>query len=65
MVAFSETSMSRRKFILHYFGEEFDEVNGEGADMDDNMRNPKKQNEAKDELKILLEIVQLTKKVQS
>ncbi len=61
MVAFSETSMSRRKFILHYFGEEFDEVNGEGADMDDNMRNPKKQNEAKDELKTLLEIVQLTK----
>ncbi len=61
MVAFSETSMSRRKFILHYFGEDFDEVNGEGADMDDNMRNPKKQNEAKDELKTLLEIVQLTK----
>jgi ATP-dependent DNA helicase RecQ len=42
MVAFSETSMSRRKFILHYFGEEFDEINGDGADMDDNMRNPKK-----------------------
>ncbi len=61
MVAFSETSMSRRKFILHYFGEEFDEVNGEGADMDDNMRNPKKQNEAQEELKILLEIVKSTK----
>ena len=53
MVAFSETSMSRRKFILHYFGEEFDSETGEGADMDDNMRNPKKQHEAKDELRIL------------
>jgi ATP-dependent DNA helicase RecQ len=61
MVAFSETSMSRRKFILHYFGEEFDGVNGDGADMDDNMRFPKKQHEAQDELKILLEIVSLTK----
>ena len=41
MVAYAETSMSRRKFILHYFGEEFDENNGPGADMDDNSRNPK------------------------
>jgi len=61
MVAFSETSMSRRKFILHYFGEDFDDVNGEGADMDDNMRNPKKQHEAQGELKILLEIISFTK----
>ena len=41
IVAYAETSISRRKFILHYFGEDFDEVNGEGADMDDNIRNPK------------------------
>jgi ATP-dependent DNA helicase RecQ len=27
--------------LLHYFGEEFDEVTGDGADMDDNVRNPK------------------------
>ena len=24
MVAYAETSVSRRKFILHYFGESFD-----------------------------------------
>ena len=41
MVAFAETSISRRKFILHYFGEEFDNENGLGGDMDDNMRFPK------------------------
>ena len=35
--------------------------NGEGADMDDNVRNPKKKNEAKDELKTLLEIIRDTK----
>ena len=60
IVAFAETSISRRKFILHYFGEEFDTENGEGADMDDNVRNPKKQQEAQNEVKLLLEIVQKT-----
>ena len=60
VVAFAETSISRRKFILHYFGEEFDEVNGEGADMDDNVRNPKKKHEAGDEVKLLLQVVKQT-----
>lgn len=57
IVAFAETSMSRRKFILHYFGEDFDNETGEGGDMDDNMRHPKKQHEAKDETLLLLEVV--------
>lgn len=60
IVAFAETSISRRKFILHYFGEEFDDVTGEGADMDDNVRNPKKKHEAKGEVKLLLEVVSKT-----
>ena len=42
MAAFCETSMSRRKFLLNYFGESFDEINGDGAMMDDNMKSPKK-----------------------
>jgi len=57
VVSYAETSMSRRKFLLHYFGEEFDGINGDGADMDDNVRNPKKKSEAKDEVKILLEVI--------
>jgi len=61
VVAYAETSMSRRKFLLHYFGEEFDEINGDGADMDDNVRNPKKKSEAKDDVQILLEVVKKTK----
>jgi ATP-dependent DNA helicase RecQ len=60
VVAFAETSISRRKFILHYFGEEFDNETGEGGDMDDNVRNPKKQVEAQDDVKVLLETVQKT-----
>ncbi|MFC2147012.1 DNA helicase RecQ [Bacteroidota bacterium] len=61
IVAYAETSMSRRKFILHYFGEEFDEVNGDGADMDDNARNPKKKEEAKENVVKLIKVVRGTK----
>ncbi len=61
VVAYAETSVSRRKFLLHYFGEEFDEVNGDGADMDDNVRNPKKKIEAKDNVQKLLQVVKSTK----
>lgn len=60
VVAFAESSMSRRKFILHYFGEEFDNETGEGGDMDDNVRYPKKQFEAQDDVVILLETVEQT-----
>jgi ATP-dependent DNA helicase RecQ len=61
MVAYAETSMSRRKFILHYFGEAFDNEKGEGGEMDDNMRHPKKQVEAQYELEILLRTIMETK----
>ncbi len=60
VVAFAETSISRRKFILHYFGEEFDNETGEGGEMDDNVRHPKKKHEAQDDVKLLLEIIDLT-----
>lgn len=60
VVAYAETSMSRRKFLLHYFGEEFDDETGEGADMDDNVRNPKKKAEAKDQVVTLLKVVKET-----
>ena len=63
MVAFAETSISRRKFILHYFGEEFDNEIGDGGDMDDNMRYPKQQFEAKVELIQLLKVIIQTKEI--
>lgn len=61
VVAYAETSISRRKFLLHYFGEEFDSETGDGADMDDNVRNPKTKVEAKKQLVKLLEVVRDTK----
>ena len=57
VVGYAETSMNRRKYLLHYFGEEFDEKNGEGADMDDNSRNPKKKHEAKGDVIKLLKVI--------
>ena len=60
VVAFAETSMSRRKFILHYFGEEFDTETGEGGYMDDNMRFPKKKHEAQEEVTLLLSVIEKT-----
>jgi len=62
VVAYAETSMSRRKFLLHYFGEEFPD-DGDGADMDDNVRNPKNKIEAKEQVVKLLEIVRDTKHI--
>jgi ATP-dependent DNA helicase RecQ len=60
VVALAETSISRRKFILHYFGEYFDSNTGEGCDMDDNIRNPKPQSEAMNQLNLLLDVVSST-----
>ncbi|MDR9400777.1 MAG: ATP-dependent DNA helicase RecQ [Psychroflexus sp.] len=60
MVAFAETSISRRRFLLHYFGEDFDNKTGEGGDMDDNMRYPKKKTEAKDEVVLMLKVIKET-----
>lgn len=60
IVAFAETSMSRRKFILHYFGEDFDNETGAGGDMDDNMRYPKEKLEAKEEVIKLLQVIEQT-----
>jgi len=57
VIAYAETSMSRRKYLLHYFGEEWDEVNGEGAGMDDNSRNPKEKFEGKEYVKLLLDTI--------
>jgi ATP-dependent DNA helicase RecQ len=57
VVAYSETSMNRRKFLLHYFGEEFDEINGEGADMCDNSRFPKEKTEGKEDVHLVLRTI--------
>jgi ATP-dependent DNA helicase RecQ len=63
VVGYAETSVSRRKFLLHYFGEEFDGKTGDGASMDDNVRNPKKKSEAKENAILLLKTIKDTNQI--
>ncbi|MCO6494261.1 MAG: DNA helicase RecQ [Bacteroidetes bacterium] len=58
--AFSESSQCRRKFLLHYFGEEFDEANCN--EMCDNCRHPKPKQEVKDEMVAFLKVMDGTLK---
>lgn len=54
VASYCETSMSRRKFILNYFGEKYDEKNGLGNEMDDNFNNTLKKIDVKNEVKLAL-----------
>ena len=57
VASYSETSSNRRKVLLNYFGEDYDEINGKGANMDDNSSNSKQKNEVKDEVSIVLNTI--------
>lgn len=54
-VSYAETSSCRRKFLLHYFGEKFDETGCGG--MCDNCRNPKQKFEGMDDIALGIEAV--------
>lgn len=56
--AYAETSVCRRKVLLHYFGEEYSEDNCGNCD---NCLNPKKQVEAKELLGAVLEVISTLK----
>jgi ATP-dependent DNA helicase RecQ len=56
--AYAETSVCRRKVLLHYFGEEYLEDRCGNCD---NCLNPKKQVEAKELLSAVLEVVSVLK----
>ena len=56
--AYAETSVCRRKMLLHYFGESYDKDNCGNCD---NCLHPKTKIEAKDQLVTVLNVIQLIK----
>ncbi|MBA3899807.1 MAG: DNA helicase RecQ [Bacteroidetes bacterium] len=54
-VSYAETSMCRRRSLLHYFGEEFEEANCDSNC--DNCANPKPKFDAQQEILLLLQAV--------
>jgi ATP-dependent DNA helicase RecQ len=56
IVSYSETSVCRRKFILHYFGEVFDEKGCH--EMCDNCKHPRERLEGKEFVHQLLQVVE-------
>ncbi len=57
IVSYSETSVCRRKFILHYFGEEFDAK--QCNEMCDNCKHPRERLEGQEFVHQLLQVVDL------
>ena len=57
MICYAETSGCRRKFLLHYFGENYDDSNC--VDMCDNCRHPKEKIEVSEEMALGIEAAQI------
>ena len=55
VMAYAETTACRRRFLLHYFGEDYDD--SRCTNMCDNCRYPKEKIEVKNEMKIALQVV--------
>ncbi len=62
IVSYTETSVCRRKYILHYFGEHFDEQNC--SKMCDNCKHPRERSEGKAYVHLLLQSVKALEEMQ-
>lgn len=62
IVSYSETSVCRRKFILHYFGETFDEK--KCNEQCDNCKNPRERREGQEYVTMLLEAIKTLEETQ-
>ena len=57
VACYAETTSNRRKILLNYFGESYDEINGLGAKMDDNSINPKQKIEVRDYILDVIKVI--------
>jgi ATP-dependent DNA helicase RecQ len=62
IVSYAETSICRRKYLLHYFGESFDESNC--SNMCDNCRFPKEKYDGQEFVTQALQIIEVLKETQ-
>lgn len=60
MASYAESSVCRRKQLLHYFGEEYTVTEEACRGMCDNCRHPKEQFESKEIIKLVVEAVRQT-----
>lgn len=58
MIAYAETTACRRKFLLHYFGEEYADTHCSEHKMCDNCKYPRERIEAKNEVLLVLSAVE-------
>ena len=58
MIAYSETTSCRRKFLLHYFGEVYDSDSCAVSMMCDNCKHPKQVIDASEDLQLVLEVIE-------
>ena len=56
VIAYAETSSCRRKFLLHYFGEEYDDSTC--SNMCDNCKYPKEKVEVSDQMRLALQCIE-------
>lgn len=62
IVSYAETSICRRKYLLHYFGESYDDSNC--ANMCDNCRHPREKYDGKEHAVNALQVVEALKETQ-
>ena len=60
VMSYAETLISRRQFILNYFGEEYDPYGGEGYDKDDNYFNLNNKIDVTSNFRFLIEVIKNT-----